>query len=451
MSLLSVNNMFKGHKRSVSIKKNIVASFIIKGVSIVIGFAMVPLCLEYLDQTKYGIWLTVSSIMVWFSFFEIGLGSGLRNRLAESLAVKDYKMARIYVSTTYATLSAVSVFLVIVTILTSSNIDWTKVFNTDQTMLHELVVLVNIVFSLFFLQFVLKLIGIVLYADQKPAESNILGPLANLLSIAIIYILTKTTDGSLIYLGIALSLPPVIIMVVYSIILFSGRYKEISPSFSCVRIKYAGSLFSLGIKFFIIQVSGLVLYQSSNIIIAQYFGPAEVTPYNIAYKLFSTLNMVFSIVMVPFWSAYTEAWSKSDTAWIKRSINKLLKIWLLMSAGGILVLLFSGRIYSLWVGTEIKIGFGLSALLLMYFMVFTYGGIFNMFINGVGKIKLQLYNAIISALIFYPLTYILLTNFKMGINGLALSILLTNLTGPVIASIQYKKLISSTAKGIWNE
>jgi O-antigen/teichoic acid export membrane protein len=449
--LLSISNIFKGHKRSVGIKKNIVASFLIKGVSIIIGFAMVPLCLEYLDQTKYGIWLTVSSIMVWFSFFEIGLGSGLRNRLAESLAVKDYKMARIYVSTTYATLSAVSVFLVIITILSSSYIDWTKVFNTEQTMLNELVVLVNIVFSLFFLQFVLKLIGIVLYADQKPAESNILGPLANLLSIAIIYILTKTTDGSLIYLGIALSLPPVIIMVVYSMILFSGRYKQISPSFSCVRIKYAGSLFSLGIKFFIIQVSGLVLYQSSNIIIAQYFGPAEVTPYNIAYKLFSTLNMVFSIVMVPFWSAYTEAWSKSDTAWIKRSIHKLLKIWLLMSAGGILVLLFSGQIYSVWVGSEIKIGFGLSALLLMYFIVFTYGGIFNMFINGVGKIKLQLYNAIFSALIFYPLTYILLTNFNMGINGLALSILLTNLSGPVIASIQYKRLISSSAKGIWNE
>lgn len=449
--MLSISNIFKGHKRSVGIKKNIVASFLIKGVSIIIGFAMVPLCLEYLDQTKYGIWLTVSSIMVWFSFFEIGLGSGLRNRLAESLAVKDYKMARIYVSTTYATLSAVSVFLVIITILSSSYIDWTKVFNTEQTMLNELVVLVNIVFSLFFLQFVLKLIGIVLYADQKPAESNILGPLANLLSIAIIYILTKTTDGSLIYLGIALSLPPVIIMVVYSMILFSGRYKQISPSFSCVRIKYAGSLFSLGIKFFIIQVSGLVLYQSSNIIIAQYFGPAEVTPYNIAYKLFSTLNMVFSIVMVPFWSAYTEAWSKSDTAWIKRSIHKLLKIWLLMSAGGILVLLFSGQIYSVWVGSEIKIGFGLSALLLMYFIVFTYGGIFNMFINGVGKIKLQLYNAIFSALIFYPLTYILLTNFNMGINGLALSILLTNLSGPVIASIQYKRLISSSAKGIWNE
>jgi O-antigen/teichoic acid export membrane protein len=443
--------MFRGHKRSVSIKKNIVASFLIKFISIIIGFAMVPLCLDYLDQTKYGIWLTVSSLMVWFSFFEIGLGSGLRNRLAESIALKDYKMARIYVSTTYAILSAVSVFLVLITILTSRFIDWTQVFNTDQSMFHELVILVNIVFSLFFLQFVLKLIGIVLYADQKPAESNILGPLANLFSIVIIYILTKTTTGSLIYLGTALSLPPVVIMVIYSIVLFSGRYKRISPSLSCVRIQYAGSLFSLGIKFFIIQVSGLVLYQSSNIIIAQYFGPAEVTPYNIAYKLFSTLNMVFSIVMVPFWSAYTEAWSKNDTNWIRRSIKKLLKIWILMSAGGILVLLFSEYIYSAWVGSEINISFSLSALLLMYFIVFTYGGIFNMFINGVGKIKLQLYNAIISAIIFYPLTYILLSNFKMGINGLALSILLTNLTGPIIASIQYKRLISSSAKGIWNE
>ncbi len=449
--MLLINNIFKGHKRSISIKKNIIASFLIKFISIIIGFAMVPLCLDYLDQERYGIWLTVSSLMVWFSFFEIGLGSGLRNRLAECLAVKDYKMARIYVSTTYTILSAVSVILVIISVLTSSYIDWTQVFNTDQNMLHELVILVNIVFSLFFLQFVLKLIGIVLYADQKPAESNIIGPLANLLSIAIIYILTKTTEGSLIFLGIALSLPPVIVMVVYSIILFSGRYKEISPSFTCVRINYAGSLFSLGIKFFIIQVSGLILYQSSNIIIAQCFGPAEVTPYNIAYKLFSTLNMVFSIIMVPFWSAYTEAWKISDVLWIRNSVSKLIKIWVIMSTLGIIVLLLSNWIYAIWVGEEIKISFGLSALLLLYFIVYTYGGIYNMFINGVGKIKLQLYYSVLSALTFYPLTYYLIKICKMGTEGLALAIVLTNLFGPVLAAIQYRKLINNKANGIWNE
>ena len=96
--------LFTGNPRSVKANKNILASFLIKGSSIIVGFLMVRVTLDYLDQTKYGIWLTMSSFLTWFSFFEIGLGSGLRNKLAEALAKKDYVLGKVYVSTTYAIL-----------------------------------------------------------------------------------------------------------------------------------------------------------------------------------------------------------------------------------------------------------------------------------------------------------------------------------------------------------
>jgi len=70
---LKISNFFKGHERSVKAKKNIIASFGIKGISIIVGFLMVRVVLDYLDQTKYGIWLTLTSLLTWFSFFEIGL------------------------------------------------------------------------------------------------------------------------------------------------------------------------------------------------------------------------------------------------------------------------------------------------------------------------------------------------------------------------------------------
>ena len=52
-----------GHKRTVKAKKNIIASIFIKGANIVVGFLMVRMTLEYLDQTKYGIWLVLTSII----------------------------------------------------------------------------------------------------------------------------------------------------------------------------------------------------------------------------------------------------------------------------------------------------------------------------------------------------------------------------------------------------
>jgi O-antigen/teichoic acid export membrane protein len=172
-----------GHSRSRNIKKNIFASFLLKGSSIVIGFLIVPICLGYIDKTRYGVWLTVSSILGWFSFFEVGLGTGLRNKLAESFAVKDYAKARIYVSTTYFIITTFAILISIIFLIVRGFIDWTWFFNTDPSMENELVNLVNIVFFIFMLKFILKLIVSILYADQKPALANSIGPIGSFLAI----------------------------------------------------------------------------------------------------------------------------------------------------------------------------------------------------------------------------------------------------------------------------
>jgi len=393
----------------------------------------------------------MSSFLGWFSFFEIGLGSGLRNKLAESLANKDFEKGKIYVSTTYAILSIVILIVAMIFLIANNLLDWTKILNTDQALYNELRILALIVFNFFFLRFVLKLIGIILYADQKPALANSLGPTANLMSLIIIYILTKTTNGSLVYLGTTLSIAPVLIMFCTSIVLFSGKYKPVAPSIKHVQMKYAKDLMNLGVKFFIIQIAGLVIYQSSNIIIAQFFGPSEVTTYNIAYKLFSAISMMFTIIVMPFWSAFTEAWTVRDIVWIKESVNKLLKIWLMITFMGVIILIFSPFIYKLWVGESIKISFKLSSLLMIYFALFTLGGVFNMFINGVGKIKLQLYSSVAGALLFLPLSYLFIKIVGMGIEGLVFAAIIVNVYGPLLAPVQFYKIINNKAKGILNQ
>jgi len=75
--VLSVKNFFsKGHERTVLAKKNIIASLLVKGGSILVGLALVPLTIHYVNATQYGIWLTLSSLIGWFSFFDVGLGNG---------------------------------------------------------------------------------------------------------------------------------------------------------------------------------------------------------------------------------------------------------------------------------------------------------------------------------------------------------------------------------------
>ena len=71
--------MSSGGRRTLAVKKNILGSIAIKGCSIIIQLLLVPMTLGYLTSELYGIWLTVSSIILWLNFFEIGFTLGLKN------------------------------------------------------------------------------------------------------------------------------------------------------------------------------------------------------------------------------------------------------------------------------------------------------------------------------------------------------------------------------------
>jgi O-antigen/teichoic acid export membrane protein len=440
-----------GHERSVKARKNIIASFLIRGMSILVGFLLVPVTLNYLDQVRYGIWITLSSILSWFVFFELGLGNGLRNKLAVALAKKDYDLGRIYVSTTYAILTIVIFIVSSLFFIANRFIDWTIIFNTNGLYGEELTTLTYAVFGFFFFRFVFQLIGYVVLADQRPALENLFNPLGSLLSLIIIFILTKTTSSSLLYIGITLSVCPLLILIIASLYLFKNNYSKISPSLRYVDFSYGRDLLGLGIKFFLIQLAGLILYSSSNFIITQFFGPSMVTPYHIAYRLFSVISMLFVIVMVPYWSAFTEAWETGDILWIKTSVGKLIQVWVLLSFGGLILLLISPYIFRIWVGEEIHVPFSLSFLLYFYFVTYTFGGIFTMFINGVGKIKLQLILSLFLAIAFIPICYLLIRKVSLGVEALVIATIICNVSGFVITPIQYYKIINKKAVGIWNK
>ena len=439
----------KGNVRSVKAKQNILVIAALKGFSIAISFFLVPLTINYINPTRYGIWLTLSSIVGWFNFFDIGLGNGLRNKFAEAVAVGNTKLARTYVSTTYAILIIISSSVLLLFFGINPFLNWAKILNTPAEMSGELRVLALIVFGFFCVEFVLNLMTTIITANQEPAKASFFGFLGNLFSLLIIFILTKTTKGNLLYLGTVFSLTPVLVIISSSLWFYTHKYKQYAPSIKYVKLHYARDLMSLGVKFFIIQMAAVIFYQTSNIIIAHLFGPEQVTPYNIAYKFFSVVTMAFSIIMLPLWSAYTEAWVKRDIEWIRNTIKKLFFLWIIVAIGVAVMLASSNLVYRLWVGKEIKVPFSVSVVMAAYVIVNGWCGIFSQFLNGVGKIKLQLYSSALGAIVNVPLAIYL--GKHLGIYGVLLSTVILGITSAIWSPIQYLKIINNRARGIWNK
>lgn len=87
--------------RTSRLKKNILFSFLIKGWAGIIQLLLVPITLFCLGNYENGIWMTISSILIWIDSLDIGLGNGLRNTLSAQIANNEIEKARESVSSTF--------------------------------------------------------------------------------------------------------------------------------------------------------------------------------------------------------------------------------------------------------------------------------------------------------------------------------------------------------------
>lgn len=444
-----IRRLFQGDARTVRANKNALMSMGIKGIDALSQFILVPVTLGFLNPYEYGIWLTLNSILVWINSFDIGLGNGLRNQLASAVAKNDYKLAKALVSTAFIMIAVIMLIIMILGGIIIYNTDWYSVLNTSIDSVPNLPKVVYVSFVLFCVNFMVKFVGNVYLAMQMPAINNLLVTLGHVLSLIIIYVLTLTTDGSLFLVAFVFSVSPIIIYVCAYPITFNLIYRQLKPEIGLYCPDYLKSLFNVGILFFLLQISGVILFAMSNIIVSKLLGPDQVTSYNISYRYFSLVNLLLSILVQPIWTAVTDAQARGDSVWISNNVKKIQKLLLLLGGVLVLMLLLSDHIYRIWLGSDITIPFELSCLIALYVFITITSTAFSYFLNGMGKLFVQISNTVIIAILFFPVCWLMGSFY--GIYGVVCSMCLLNLSGALLNYVQVKKLTNNTASGIWNK
>lgn len=442
----------KGHERSIKAKKNIIATIVIRVFSILISFMLVPLTINYVHSNSYGIWLALSSIVAWASFFDLGINNGLRNKLTESLAIGNFDLSQKYVSTTYAILTFIFIPLFFVFIIAGYFFDWSSILNTAPSMSQELYIVAVIVFGYFCIRFILSTINIVLYSFQMPAGESIRSLIEQSFALLIIFILTKTTHGSLLNLSLGLCITPLIVLLYFNIALFRTRFRAIRPKLKQIDFSLSKNLFGLGFRFFIIQIAGIIQFQTANFIIINAFTPNDVTVYNISFKYFSAIIMAMGIFMTPLWSAVTDAYAKKDIQWITNSVKKYQKLSILLVLVGVIMLILSDFVYTIWLGkAKPIIPFSVSFWMLIFSAISVIGGLYCGVLNGISALKIQFYASLISPFIFISLSYLFIYKLHYGIEAIIISSIIANFNAIILAPLQYYKIFVKQRRNcIWD-
>jgi O-antigen/teichoic acid export membrane protein len=190
--------------------------------------------------------------------------------------------------------------------------------------------------------------------------------------------------------------------------------------------------------------------QSAVILVVQFYGPEDVTVFNLAVRYMTIGSMLFMMVLTPFLTAFTEAYTNEDYKWIRSIFKQLNRIWLLLVLFTIILVVGYQMFFKIWVGDKITVPFSLIFTLAVSGVLHTYYSKYTLFLNGVGKIKLQLYVIGGQALFFIPLSY-LLYKLNFGLSSLIIAQIILYIPTAFVFNLQYKKIINKTATGIWEK
>lgn len=438
----------EGSDRSRLIIKNVILSSIMRVLGVLLSLIIIPLTIDYLDATKYGIWLTISTLVSWLHFFDMGLTNGFRNKFAEAIAVNNVKLAKEYVSTTYFILFMIIGLVLFLVTIVNPFINWSSILNIAESYNDELQEVFLILSVITCVGFVADVFTKLVIADQRPAYSSLFVLVGQALSLLAIFLLKEFAEPSLVSLAILYSSIPCLVIIISSIVMFTrSKYKIYRPSVYSINLKLSKNIVNIGVKFFLIQICLLIIIQLSNIIISRNCGPLAVTEFNVAYKYYSMLLIVTTILIGPMWSAFTDAYTKQDFKWMKNIIHKFDIYSIIITVIGIIFLLCYKFVFRLWIGSSVSVAFMLSLLTMIYALIQTMGYMYMTLVNGIGTLRIQVIIFVIFAAISYPTMN--WCCMKFGVSGITVIPIIVYLAQAIFLRIQVKKIVSGTATGIW--
>ena len=398
------------------LKKQISFGFFYKILSMLLSYFSIPLFFKYLGKEDYGLWMTIFSIVSWIYTFDLGIGHGLKNKLTENISKKNYKEAQEYISTGYIVLIIIALIFLVCGLITMKLVNIKKFLNITFYNENYLKLILGIVFSITILNFVIflyKTFYLSIHNSLVLNLSNFLFQLIFIVSLYFLNIFQKVTLVSVafIYPGINL------IIGIFFTIKFFKNYPFLAPKIKNFKKDKIKSIGGIGISFFIIQISLLIILTTDNILITKYLGTSSVAEYNLVAKLFQAFIVLEGIVSLPMWPLFIDAYIKKDKKWIKKMFKKLNIFFVILSFCVIIVILLAPLILKIWIGSELN----LPKYLILFWGIFVlnrvFGDIYMMFINATGKINLQMWLFLFGALINIPLSMYFMNNLEMGSSG----------------------------------
>ena len=391
-------------------------SVVARLVAIAISFVTVPLVVGYLGAERYGMWLTLSSLVAILSPLDLGIGNGLMQVVSDASGRDDRDAARRAVSTALVLLTAIAFGIAAVALVANPVISWARVFNvTSSQALAEAGPAALVLITIFAIGLPLSIAGVIQSASQSGFVTSLWSIAGSVGSLAALLAAIQARAG-LPLLIMALAGAGLVAALLNGILLFGWQRPWLTPRLRDFRARVAGPLLRVGVLFVILQLAGAAAYQIDNLVIAQIMGAQAVQQYAIPLRLFSVAPTLLSFALLPLWPAYREALSRGDAEWVGKTLRRSIRLALLINVPAALLLVITGPfILNMWVGSAVSPTSLLLIGLGIWIVMNSFNGPLAMLLNGANVIAFQAVCAILMAAANVALSVFLVAH--IGVSG----------------------------------
>lgn len=378
----------------------------------------VPLMLHYLGAERYGMWMTMSSLVTMLSFADFGIGSGILNAISVAHGNDADGAIREYVSSGFAVLTVIAVAVIAIFGVAYPFVPWYKIFNVispaARTDAAPALAVLICSFALAIPFNVIQRVQLGLQRGFMASSWQCLGSILGLVGV-VAAILFRAPLPVLIGAFVG---GPLIATGLNSLLFFRWLHPEFAPGVSTISRFAIRNISRTGFLFFVQQVIVSGTYYSDNLIIAQMMGATAVTVYAIPQRLFSLIGLAVGIGLIPLWPAYGEAIAKGDMAWVRRTLWRSILVSLGVAMLGSAILVASGNwLIFRWVGHANAASLTLLLALALVQIAQVGVGATSMYLNGANHMRFQVLIGAITAIAAVALKIVLVRH--IGISGVA--------------------------------
>lgn len=320
-------------------------------LSATIAMLALPLTVRYLGPERFGVWATATSSVVLLSLLDLGIASTLTNHIARTAASGERATAARYFTNALAGTSVLAFLTGALIAAAWPHLNWVRILNVGPGISSsEVGATVAAGIAIVLLGLPASLVGRVFAGYQEVHRYNLViaaGALANL-------------GGLVVGLALHVNMPTLFVLAngwtvvanALALLVIVRRDKPwLRPRWAGLDWDIAKELVSAGSGFFLLQIAGAVVFSSDNVVLSHFLGPAQVTPYNVTWRVVGLCAVLQGLVFPALWPAYADAHARGDMAWVRRTFWLTMKTTLALNLLFALLLLAVGRpVIRVWAG-----------------------------------------------------------------------------------------------------